>query len=340
MNYKKLFVVMLAITAIAATFATTAAAAKTDTVTEPVPVSHECVFVVPEGGEKISAELVTVRNSLRVDTGEKFHVKVFLKNTGNTPWFSSKSSCAGNKISLGTDMSKDHNSVFYNKDIKEDDNNWESPSRVGMDQEKIIPGEIASFTFWSKAQKNPDIFKEYLTPIVNNTTWLDNAQSSFYVMIGDTVEGKTAERKKMLYAYQSGSVRDINLDGEKKLTVDLSEQKVTVTLDGKTIREFRVSTGAYKTPTPVGEYSIKLKQDVRVGGKAPYYIMPKFMWFRTGGYGFHALPSLRTDGGRFWTEARTHIGVPVSHGCIRLLPEEADFLYEFADLGTKVSVKR
>ena len=111
-------------------------------------------------------------------------------------------------------------------------------------------------------------------------------------------------------------------------------------LDNLSIAEFRVSSGAAKTPTPVGETSITLKQETRIGGKSPHYIMPKFMWFRTGGYGFHALPSLKTDGGFFWTEARNHIGIPVSHGCIRLLPEDADFLYDFADIGTRVKVQR
>jgi lipoprotein-anchoring transpeptidase ErfK/SrfK len=158
-------------------------------------------------------------------------------------------------------------------------------------------------------------------------------------MIGDTGENMTDLRKKMLYASTSGPVTALNLNGEKKLLVDLSDQKLFIMLDGQVIREFRVSTGGYKTPTPKGDYTIKLKQEVRVSGKAPHYIMPKFMWFREGGYGFHALPSLGSDGGVFWTEAKDHIGRPVSHGCIRLLPEDADFLYEFTDLGTKVTVQ-
>lgn len=331
MNYKKTFVVIVLIigTAVLMPYAKAATIA---------PESF-CYYPIPTEGEKISAEFVTVRNKLRVDSGDEFRVKVFVKNTGNTPWFPSDSMCGGTKMSLGTDKDKDRNSVFYNPDVNEDDNNWEGPNRVGMDQERINPGEIASFTFWSKAQETPEVYKEYFTPIANNSAWLDNSQFSFYVMIGDTDENKTDLRKKMLYASSSGPVTDINLNGEKKLIIDLSEQKLYMTLDGKVLREFMVSTGGYKTPTPKGEYSIKLKQEVRVSGKAPHYIMPKFMWFREGGYGIHALPSLGSDGGVFWTEARTHIGRPVSHGCVRLLPEDADFVYEFTDLGTKVSVQ-
>jgi len=68
--------------------------------------------------------------------------------------------------------------------------------------------------------------------------------------------------------------------------------------------------------------------------------MPKWMMFRKGGYGIHALPSLANDRGVFWREALSHIGSPRSHGCIRLLPKDAEFAYNFADVGTTVTVHR
>lgn len=305
---------------------------------ENLAVSAECHYFEPEEID-YSAELVAVRRKFRVEEDENFRVKFFVKNTGNVPWFSENSNCVGPKMSLGTDKKPNRESEFYSPDVKEKDNNWTSASRVGMDQNRVNPGRIASFTFWVDADDAEGVYKEYFTPLINNVIWLDEAQGYFDVIIGQADEKKSELRRKLLYASNSGSVSDINLDGEKELLVDLSEQKLYVKLDGDVIREFQVSTGARATPTPKGEYSIKLKQDVRVGGKAPHYIMPKFMWFRDGGYGFHALPSLRTDGGKFWTEAREHIGIPVSHGCIRLLPEDADFTYEFADIGTTVMVQ-
>lgn len=104
------------------------------------------------------------------------------------------------------------------------------------------------------------------------------------------------------------------------------------------IRTFPVSTGKASTPTPRGHYAIKLKQEVRVGGEAPHYIMPKFQLFRGGGYGIHAIPSLANDRGVFWKEALNHIGSARSHGCIRLLPDDAEFAYNFTDIGTKLEV--
>ena len=91
--------------------------------------------------------------------------------------------------------------------------------------------------------------------------------------------------------------------------------------------------------TPTGNYSIMSKQELRFGGASPHYRMPYFMMWRKDGYGIHALPYLASDGGTFWNEARDHIGKPVSHGCIRSLPEDAAILYEFADIGTPVNVQ-
>ena len=85
--------------------------------------------------------------------------------------------------------------------------------------------------------------------------------------------------------------------------------------------------------------------------------MPKWMAFRPG-YGIHALPSLGSASLRskirsyrdgevptslftddvFWKEALSHIGIPVSHGCIRLLPDDAEFAFNFTPVGTRVVV--
>lgn len=298
-----------------------------------------CGFKVPE--EKYyGAELITVRRKLRVEPGEVFRVKIFMKNTGSMPWFSDKSSCLGPRAFLGTDKWRDRASVLYAAEAEGvEDTNWEGPNRVKMDQLRTDPGEIASFTFWSVAPDEPDVLKEYFTPVMRGIQWIDDAQFSFELMVGDTGESPVDIRTKMLYALESGSVMDINLDGEKMILVDLSEQQMYAYLDNTAIRVFPISTGKASTPTPTGETHIILKQEVRVGHEPPHYIMPKFMMYRYGGYGMHALPSLGNDGGWFWTEARNHIGIPVSHGCIRLLPEDADFMYDFTPVGTKVVVQ-
>ncbi|MBD3360324.1 L,D-transpeptidase family protein [Candidatus Peregrinibacteria bacterium] len=297
---------------------------------------EKCGFELPEE-KTYNAELIAVRRKLRIEPEEIFRVKVFLKNTGSMPWFSNESLCPGPKMSLGTDIERDRESVFYSPQLEGiADTNWEGPNRIGMDQLRIDPGEIASFTFWSKAPEKPDFRNEFFTPVLKALTWLEDARFSFEIMIGNVNESAENLRKRMLYAGSSGSIMDINLNGEKTIIIDISEQQMYLKLDEQVIRIFPISSGKSSTPTPAGTTYISLKQNVRVAHKSPHYIMPKFMMFRAGGYGIHALPSLGGDGGWFWTEARDHIGIPVSHGCVRLLPEDADFAYEFANIGTKV----
>ncbi len=306
---------------------------------EAAVAPEDCSYEEPDV-EKYEAEFVSVRRPLRVDTNDEFKVKAFIKNTGNVPWFSSKSSCEDAKMLIGTENKRDHASELYSPDIDEEDNNWESAYRVNMDQLRVNPGEIASFSFWVGSGEGDDVIKEFFSPVLEGLKWLDDAKFSFEVIIGEPDEDKSTLAKKLIYSGESGSVLDLDLDAEKKLSVDLSDQKLFVMLGDSLVREFKISSGAARTPTPTGNFSIHLKNEVRVGGKAPHYIMPRFMMFKGEGYGFHALPSLRTDGGKFWNEARSHIGIPVSHGCVRLLPEDADFLYAFTEVGTKVIINK
>lgn len=294
-----------------------------------------CGFFLPEE-KTYGAKLVTVRKQLRVEPGEKFQVKVFMKNTGSMPWFSNKSDCLGPKMSLGTDKERDRSSDFYDSKLE----GWEAENRIAMDQFKTDPGEIASFTFMAKAPKKDTVYKEYYAPVLKDIQWIDNAVFDFEVIVGDGGDTAANVRKKMEYSDRSGSLDYLDLNAEKILNVDLSEQKLYVKLGDNVVKEFRVSSGASATPTPTGTTTITLKQPVRVGSKAPHYIMPNFMWFRAGGYGFHSLPSLGSaNSGVFWTEAVNHIGIPVSHGCVRLLPEDSDWVYNFAEIGTKVVVQ-
>ncbi len=300
-----------------------------------------CSYILPDK-TNYDAIVISVRKKLRVEPGEVTEGKVFVKNESNVPWFSGESDCKGPKVFLGTENERDHSSVFFSPNVEGvEDTGWESATRIKMDQERVDPGKIASFTFSIKAANHVDVLKEYFRPVVEGVAWMEgeDALVSTELIIGNHGESPVNLRKKLFLAAVAGSVKDIDLNAEKMLLVDLSEQRVYLKLGGKVVRSFQVSSGAARTPTPVGETRITEKNEVRIGSAPPHYIMPKFMMFRAGGYGFHALPSLANDGGVFWTEALNHLGVPVSHGCIRLAPQDADFLFDFAEIGTLVKVQ-
>ncbi len=129
--------------------------------------------------------------------------------------------------------------------------------------------------------------------------------------------------------------------GRKTIYIDLSEQKAMVIEKGNIIARYPVSSGAWETPTPKGEFQVHRKQTLRVSSLDVPYRMPYYMAFtENGSHGLHALPYLgeSPQSSGFWQEARSHIGIPVSHGCVRFLPEDAAALFDWAEVGTKVYI--
>jgi lipoprotein-anchoring transpeptidase ErfK/SrfK len=111
------------------------------------------------------------------------------------------------------------------------------------------------------------------------------------------------------------------------IDVDLSEQTLTAYENGVAVRTTLVSTGLPQTPTPTGQFRIWIKfryDDMEGPG---YYIedVPYVMYFYKG-YGLHGV----TWHGNF--------GHPMSHGCVNLPTEEAEWLFNWADVGTLVNV--
>lgn len=295
-----------------------------------------CDFVLPETPE-YDAQFIAVRKKGIIGNGEIFETKVYIQNKSNVPWFSEESGCKHLIINLGTDKTRDRDSVFYTEKLLWE-SGWGNPARIKMETPRVEPNEIALFHFWSRAPIEDGYYREFFTPVVEGITWID--QGLFYsdFQVG---EGQIApeHREEASFIDFSADISKFDLSGGKSITIIISQQKMLLKIGELLIREFPVSTGKASTPTPLGNTIISHKQEVRVSGSWPHYIMPKWMTYRGGGYGIHALPSLANDGGVFWTEALNHIGERRSHGCIRLLPWDAEYAYNFADIGTPVTVK-
>ena len=63
--------------------------------------------------------------------------------------------------------------------------------------------------------------------------------------------------------------------------------------------------------------------------------MPFWMAFTYNGYGIHELPEW--PGG--YKEGEDHLGIPVSHGCVRLGVNSAEQIYNWSEVGTPVIVQ-
>jgi lipoprotein-anchoring transpeptidase ErfK/SrfK len=116
-------------------------------------------------------------------------------------------------------------------------------------------------------------------------------------------------------------------DSFRWIDVDLSEQRLIAYQGNEPARSIRVSTGLPRTPTVVGRFKIYVKyKAVRMSG--PGYDLPNVphtMYFYRD-YALH---------GAYW---HTNFGRPMSHGCVNLPLPDAEWLYDWASVGTLVVV--
>jgi lipoprotein-anchoring transpeptidase ErfK/SrfK len=112
---------------------------------------------------------------------------------------------------------------------------------------------------------------------------------------------------------------------DKRIEVDLTNQKLYAYEGSKKKMSFTVSTGKW-APTPTGEFKIwaKLKYTLMTGGSklyGTYYYLPNVpytMYFYQG-YGIH---------GAYWHD---NFGHPMSHGCVNMKIEDAGRLFSWAN---------
>ena len=120
----------------------------------------------------------------------------------------------------------------------------------------------------------------------------------------------------------------------KYIDVNLAEQKMILFDNNIAMQEYTVSTGKWSTPTPVGTRYIQNKNPKAWSAKYGLY-MP--YWNGLGdGYGIHELPEWPSG----YKEGEAHLGTPVSHGCIRLGVGSAEYVYNWAPVGTPVYIHK
>ena len=115
--------------------------------------------------------------------------------------------------------------------------------------------------------------------------------------------------------------------GGRWIDVNLSAQRVTAYEGNTPVRSTLASTGLPATPTPTGRYRIYVKHVSTLMTGPGYYLpnVPYTMYFYRG-YGLH---------GTYW---HANFGRPMSHGCVNLPTYEAQWLFNWAPVGTLVNV--
>jgi lipoprotein-anchoring transpeptidase ErfK/SrfK len=125
--------------------------------------------------------------------------------------------------------------------------------------------------------------------------------------------------------------------GSKYILVDISEQHMYVYEGDQLVYSFVASTGM-KGATRVGTFAVQSKIPNAYGSTWNIW-MPSWLGiYWSGGLenGIHALPIL-PNGATLWAG---FLGRPISYGCVVLGSYEAKLLYDWAEIGTPVEIRR
>ena len=105
--------------------------------------------------------------------------------------------------------------------------------------------------------------------------------------------------------------------------IDTTNFTLTLNQNGSVINTYPVAVGAPSTPTPLGDWRIIQKTLNPGGAFGTRWMKINVPW---GGYGIHG------------TDNPSSIGTAASHGCVRMLNEDVNELYDIVPLGTPVRI--
>ncbi len=111
------------------------------------------------------------------------------------------------------------------------------------------------------------------------------------------------------------------------IEIDVRAQRLIAWEGSQPVYAVIISTGKDATPTPPGTFTIQSKHETaRMQGED--YDVPDvpFAMYYYGGYAIH---------GAYW---HNNFGTPVSHGCTNVAVNHAEWLFNWADVGTPVVV--
>lgn len=114
----------------------------------------------------------------------------------------------------------------------------------------------------------------------------------------------------------------------RSIVVDLSNSRTYAYENGALVYEAVGSMGLPSTPTVQGNFVVERKvRSQTMSG--PGYWLPNVEWvmYFYEGYALH---------GAYW---HNNFGQPMSHGCVNLTNDDAQWFYNFADIGTPVTVQ-
>ncbi len=144
--------------------------------------------------------------------------------------------------------------------------------------------------------------------------------------------------QKLLISGDPNAIKKQKPRGEKKFVVDISEQRCWRYEGDKLLNAWRCSTGRRNSTKP-GRFRVQSKLRKAYGSTWNIW-MPWWLgiyWSGPVENGIHGLPWDAKTGGRTWAGL---VGTPITYGCVMLNDQNAKTLWQWADIGTTVIIKR
>lgn len=125
----------------------------------------------------------------------------------------------------------------------------------------------------------------------------------------------------------------------RRVVYDMGAMRVwLVEADESVTRTYPVSGHSERTLPGIGTFWVYSTVRYNTVKDAPNVKLDFMMRFAIGdeglSIGFHAIPRKETG----YIQSTSTLGTPASHGCVRQAPEDAEFLWNWAEIGTPVVV--
>ena len=210
-----------------------------------------------------------------------------------------------------------------------------------------INSGINAKTEWKDAKQDPDLPQEHPRKpaeaqkyeVIVYTKYTQNADSNYKDIYSSSfitfpLKPQVCDKSSSVQVEAATAAAQPAILEGKYIDINLSSQMLSLFQDGALLDSYPVSTGRIGMETPRGTHAIANKSP-RAWSRKYGVFLPYWMAITPNGvFGIHELPE-NPSGDR---EGANDLGIPVSHGCVRLDIGPAERVYNWAEIGTPVVV--
>ncbi len=189
--------------------------------------------------------------------------------------------------------------------------------------------EAADGPFSFVGQHCTDSFVDYLSWV---DTGLADGVTYYYRVTAVDGRGEESPPSSTVQATPSAQLFQSAFKTSKSITISIADQRLYCVENGRVAMVFQCSTGRAGDATPPGTYKVLYHADAMPIAKYPGCVCYYWLGFAPD-YGIHGWPTYNGV-----TSDTSAIGQPASHGCVRLLPDEAPIVYHWAPDGIPVNI--